>query len=897
MNGKIYRLPIAQLLLAALAMPAAIQAQITGDIPITILQTTDLHHHANGSDHVGLDLNPVTAMGITGAYARISAYVSYVRATAGHPVVLVDSGDWTMGTLYDLTLASRPLALSFINLMGYDCIALGNHEFDYSPVGLGQMLKAAQSSFGFHTPIVASNMNLGGSPDLTPFSGAGKLIQTTYVEQLPNGLKIGYIGLMGKAAALSAPVSAPVTFSDFSAANYSALQALVNNLRNTQGVQVVIALSHSGTDATGTTGEDVALAQNVTGIDVIASGHTHTPLSSAHTVTNAGWNTRIVDAGAYSANVSRIDITYHSSTKSTTMDASANPSMTDATLASLNTLADPAIASVVGSADLQLNATLGPYFKQTFSDYDPTNIAKGIYHPVGTTAQDMVSNDLDPVPSPNGLGDLSADAVRNIPNAIIGQTLAAVGGNPANLPGYDFTPFQAGVVATGVLRNKLVASVPLSFADIYNVMPLGISPDSTQSLPVGYPLVSAYLELADVTKLCALQLIAQTTLASGDYYLNFSGFKYGLKTTGETYTYFKYATAAAVLQLIIQKATSGNPSAVQALTSLLNLPSDNGQSLLAAYALDNPYAGAVVTLNDVAPTSAQIFANLGVIAAVGTAALEDSIAGTNTASTLVVSKAIAAIDTISAFAANDAANTGSTTPLTANARVRVATDLFGILALGSVQTQFGVSITVYSQATGSTTLSGANLGGILANRINAVPSSASIQELKAWSALLSYLATGLNGSVTSAYASTSVFTQFPVSGAAVQTRNSSYPLPSIGQFISSMANLEGTPLCAGAAAPAIAAVTNLNYGSSVSAPGTVVIWGSGFSPSGGNAVTLNGAGGLVGVSLNLAAGNYFWDLSPGQINAAIPQNLSGTWVLTVRNACGATSPPFSVMFP
>src|SRR5207253_11420324 len=78
---------------------------------ITILQTTDLHHHANGSAHVGLDVDPATGMSTVGSYARISAYINYVRATAGHPVVLVDSGDWTMGTLYDLTLSSQPLAL------------------------------------------------------------------------------------------------------------------------------------------------------------------------------------------------------------------------------------------------------------------------------------------------------------------------------------------------------------------------------------------------------------------------------------------------------------------------------------------------------------------------------------------------------------------------------------------------------------------------------------------------------------------------------------------------------------------------------------------------------------------------------------------------------------------
>ena len=688
MISRTFALLAATSLLTRLAMPVSLNAQLIGDAQLTVLQTTDLHHHANGADHVGLDISPVTGTSVTGAYARISAYVSSVRASAGHPVILVDSGDWTMGTLYDLTLASRPLALSFLDLMDYDCVTLGNHEFDYAPQGLAQIFNAAQTSFAFRTPIVASNMNLGGSTDLAPFVGDGKAIQTTRVQQLSNGLKVGYIGLMGKAAALAAPVSAPVTFSDFSA-NYAAIQALVDGLRKTQGVQVVIVLSHSGTDATGTSGEDIDLARNVKGIDVIASGHTHTPLASAHTVTNAGWSTQIIDAGAYGTNVSRIDITYHASSNSTTLDASLNQAMTDAGLTALHTVSDPAMASVVGSADQQLNIALASFFKQTFPDYDPTSLAKGIYHPVGISAQDMVSNDLDPVPSPNGLGDISADAVRSVPNGIITQTLAAAGGNPANLPTYDFTPFQAGVVATGVLRGKLQTGVSLSFADFYNVMPLGISPDSSQTLPIGYPLVSAYLELADLKKLCALQLVVQTTLAPADYYLNLSGLKYGLKTA-ESYTYFKYATAAAVLQVISQSANAGSAAAIQALAALTRLPTDSGLALLTAYGLDNPYAGAILDLNDASPSPAQIFANLAAMGQVALAAVTDAVTGSNTLSALVVSKAIAAIDTVSAFAPSDAANTGSTTDLDGTARVRVATDLFAVVALGAVQAQFGV---------------------------------------------------------------------------------------------------------------------------------------------------------------------------------------------------------------
>ena len=51
---------------------------------------------------------------------------------------------------------------------------------------------------GFSTPIVASNMNLNGNTDLAPFVGTGKLIRPSYVETLSNGMRVGYLGLMGE---------------------------------------------------------------------------------------------------------------------------------------------------------------------------------------------------------------------------------------------------------------------------------------------------------------------------------------------------------------------------------------------------------------------------------------------------------------------------------------------------------------------------------------------------------------------------------------------------------------------------------------------------------------------------------------------------------------------------
>ena len=361
-----------------------------------------------------------------------------------------------------------------MSLLRYDCVTLGNHEFDYTPKGLAVMLGAAQNVFGFKTPIVASNLVLGGDTDLAPFVGRGKAIQTTRVEELPNGIKVGYIGLMGKSAALDAPGSAPVSFTSLPT-EYPAIQDLVNHLRNDEDVDVVIVLSHSGTDPTGTSGEDVQLAQHVTGINLIASGHTHTPLVTAHTVANGRWNTEIVDAGAYGTNVSRIDLTYHADSGTTTLDASSNPAITDASLDAIYPGLAPSgnFSQIVNVNDEVIDAELGPFFAQIFPDYMAANLGKGIYHPVGVTAQDMVSNGASPVPGPNGLGDLAADAERSVPNRIIQQTLVAVGGNPGNLPGYDFTPIQTAIVATGVLRGNLQTGVPLSFADIYNVLPLG----------------------------------------------------------------------------------------------------------------------------------------------------------------------------------------------------------------------------------------------------------------------------------------------------------------------------------------------------------------------------------------------------------------------------------------
>ena len=73
-----------------------------------------------------------------------------------------------------------------------------------------------------------------------------------------------------------------------------------------------------------------------------------------------------------------------------------------------------------------------------------------------------------------------------------------------------------------------------------------------------------------------------------------------------------------------------------------------------------------------------------------------------------------------------------------------------------------------------------------------------------------------------------------------------------------------------------------------------MVWGIGFDPNGGNTIKLTRIGGLDTVSLTASSGGYFWSLSANQINAGLPPQVTGNWVLSVRNSCGAQSTDYAV---
>lgn len=480
-------------------------------VKFTLLQTTDVHHRVIGtgpSATYGTGATDLTK----GGYARIATAIATIRAAKAAentPVVLVDSGDYLMGTVYDLTLGGVPAAMAFIGLMKYDAITFGNHEFDYGPGPLAGFLNAAMGKerTEFNVPVIASNMvTADASADddgLEALKGEGR-IKESLLLTLPNGLKIGLLGLLGANAESDAPLAAPVTFqNDLSdAAHVAALQEKVNALK-AQGAHVIIAMSHSGISAPNSaspSGDDIALAEKVTGIDIIASGHDH---EMTEQVVKVG-GTRIVCAGHYGENLAQLDVT-----------VTVGTGVTDAVLTNNALGSDVALASHIGLMvalmDGGINEGLAKAGLPNINDVIAGNTSTNVFKPVEATE--------------SGMGNLVSDSLRYL----AGPTMPALG-----------------LVANGVIRNGFVANQGITFADIYSVLPLGMTLDpANQNIP-GYPLLSVLMDTDSIANLC--QLIAYTEAAGDELFMGY------LKT-------------------------SANPMEQALYGALLNLPSDYHMNL------------------------------------------------------------------------------------------------------------------------------------------------------------------------------------------------------------------------------------------------------------------------------------------------------------------------------
>lgn len=491
----------------------------------TILFTHDLHSHF---------LPQSTAEGgESGGYARLKTVIDGERAM-NPDALLVDGGDFSIGSLIQTLYTTQAAELRTMGAMGYDAVTIGNHEFDHKGTGFAEMLnsaKAAQQAavelllvdarpledmdaykerFGPVTPVLPTLLEANYAPaDDNPDRAFIRSAMEDYgvtdcVTLERGGVTYGLFGLMGVDSDECAPTSG---FTRTDAAK--AAKRCVETLKG-EGAEIIVCLSHSGTGDSLASSEDEELAKAVDGIDVIVSGHTHSTLAEPLVVND----TYIVSSGPYCQNLGSLTFSWDDGGEKRLLDYRLIP--IDETVAE-----DPEIAGIVEQwKDMVGEAYLARYGLTydevlTHSDYD-----------LNTPASAVQEN--------NGLGTLVSDAF-----LWADRTLNAA---------YADSPHTVSVTADGVLRANLPAG-DLTAAMAFDVLSMGVGEDGTS----GFPLVAVYLSGKELK--AAMEVDASVTPIMPAAQLYMSGAEYRFNTNR---MFFNRVYDAALTDVTFDESGTGN---------------------------------------------------------------------------------------------------------------------------------------------------------------------------------------------------------------------------------------------------------------------------------------------------------------------------------------------------
>jgi 5'-nucleotidase/UDP-sugar diphosphatase len=179
-------------------------AATDGKKTFTILHTNDLH-----SNFIGMapssDYNPFTLHddATRGGFARLATLIAKrkeARKDQG-PVLVLDAGDYSMGTAFSGAIRETGGELQLLSRMGCDATTFGNHDFDLGPDGTAQAIAVAAKA-GWVPVVVASNTDFSGND--STLAGLQRLakdgIVRRYVVIERDGIRFGIFGLLGKEA-------------------------------------------------------------------------------------------------------------------------------------------------------------------------------------------------------------------------------------------------------------------------------------------------------------------------------------------------------------------------------------------------------------------------------------------------------------------------------------------------------------------------------------------------------------------------------------------------------------------------------------------------------------------------------------------------------------------------
>ncbi len=474
----LYKIVLCLLSLSCLLVPAQGSADSIDLKPnLMILFTHDLHSYFLPHRI----LTPAGGHIQQGGYARLTHLINEQRTLYKNKTLLVDAGDFSMGTLFHTSFIQEAFELRLMGQMGYDAVTLGNHDFDFHNDGLAGMLKTAKAKARTLPALVASNIvfsqNQAGEATLKQAFREYPVKEYLIIER--NGLRIGLFGLMGKDAADDTPFAKPLIFGD----PISVAKRLVDILKNKEKVDLVICLSHSGTSSVKKKSEDEALAREVPQIDVIISGHTHTILPEPIVV----GKTIIVSSGCYGEYLGLVGLNY----------SKVNGIKLVSYQLEHVTTQIPEDKNVASHIETFKKIVEREYLSRYHLKFDQV-IAESAFNMESLTSAYARPREM-------GLGNIITDAYRQ-----------AVQG----LEGKDYDYIHLAIDPLGLIRGSFQKG-KITVSDAFQVLSLGLGHDGL----AGYPLMTFYIfgrEIKDV-------LEVETTVApliKSDSHFQVSGVKF-----------------------------------------------------------------------------------------------------------------------------------------------------------------------------------------------------------------------------------------------------------------------------------------------------------------------------------------------------------------------------------
>lgn len=419
---------------------------------VDVMFLHDTHSHFNAFDTVedGKTQN-------LGGFARIKTLIEK-QQKENPDTLLLDAGDFSMGTLVQVVYEEEASELRMLGELGIVATTLGNHEFDYKAEGLATMLNTAVSSGDALPAMVVCNVDWKTMKEqgLTDYQ---KTLQTAfenygvadYIVVKKGDVNIAITGVFGEDSLDCVP-NCPLVFKN----PVEAVKETVCKIQKNETVDMIVCVSHSGTNEDEKKSEDEILAKSVPELDLIISGHTHSKLEEPI----VHGNTSIVSAAEYGKYLGNLSMVQTSggrwkvaSYELLTVDASIE-------------------------ADEETQQKIDGFYDMVDSKY----LQQFGY----TRNQILCTNEID-FATGSDTADLHTEL--NLGSIMADAYTYAV----AKMSDTDTHPVDVAVVPAGVIRDSY-AKGNITPENVFHSFSLGIGEDG---IP-GYPLISIYLTGAEL---------------------------------------------------------------------------------------------------------------------------------------------------------------------------------------------------------------------------------------------------------------------------------------------------------------------------------------------------------------------------------------------------------------